>query len=167
MRLVAPLEEDLRLAEVVVEDLRFVVGWAVGSGSGWGDRSSGMGAVVWGDASGCDFCFVVVLVAVLPFLAGFEVLAVVLPGEADLVVAAGSTVVTSASVLGWVDGWLVCFGVALDFGVAATFGCFLAWRCVVDLTEDARFCVVESEDLLFGFDALDRLLDDGIWGSDT
>lgn len=46
LRLVAPVEEGLRLAEAVAEDLRFVVGWAVGSGSGWGDRSSGMGAVV-------------------------------------------------------------------------------------------------------------------------
>lgn len=75
----------------MAEDLRFAVDWAAVSGSS--ERSSGMGAVVSGDASGCDFCFVVVLVAVLLRVAGFALLAVVLAFEADLlVVVSGSTV---------------------------------------------------------------------------
>lgn len=167
MRLVAPPEGDLRLAEAVVEDLRLAGGWAVVSGSGSSDRSSGMGEEVWGEDSGCDFCFVVdlgevlcwlaevevlevdfaevdlgvvcvstvgcgaasgsaigakavwdetsgcgfcfvfPLVAVLPRVAGFEVLAVVLAIDADLVVVSGSTIscgVGSAPLLGSVDG---------------------------------------------------------------
>ncbi|PSM49332.1 hypothetical protein C7Y66_09995 [Chroococcidiopsis sp. CCALA 051] len=78
MRLVAPPEEDLRLAEAVVEDLRFAVGWAVGFASGSSERSSGIGEDVSGDASGCGFCFVFRLVAVSPRGAGFEFLVVVL-----------------------------------------------------------------------------------------
>lgn len=76
----------------MVEDLRLAGGWAVVSGSGSSERSSGMGGDVWDDTSGCGFCFVVVLVAVLLRVAGFEVLAVVLPIDADLVVVSGSTV---------------------------------------------------------------------------
>ena len=87
LRLVAPAEEDLRLAEAVAEDLRFAVG--CGAGSDAGDATSGEG--VSGNTSACSFCFVVVLVAVLPRAASFEVLAVVLAFEADLVVVSGST----------------------------------------------------------------------------
>ena len=76
----------------MVEDLRFVAGWAVVSGSGSSVRSSGMGAVVSGDTSGCDCCFVVPLVVVLLLVADFAVLAVVLPFEVDLAVVSGSTV---------------------------------------------------------------------------
>ncbi|PSB65890.1 hypothetical protein C7B79_03505 [Chroococcidiopsis cubana CCALA 043] len=68
--------------------------------------------------------------------------------------------------LGSVDGGLVCFGAALGLGVAAALGLFLAGRCVVVFAEDARFCVVVAEDLLFGFDA-ERLFDDGVFVSDT
>ncbi|RUT10748.1 hypothetical protein DSM107010_39880 [Chroococcidiopsis cubana SAG 39.79] len=217
MRLVAPPEGDLRLAEAVAEDLRLAVGWAVGSGSGSLERSSGMGEGVWGDAWGCDFCFVVDLgavlcwlaevevlevdfaevdlgvfcgstvgcevasgwaiaavdgwdetsgcgfcfvfrlVAVLSRVAGFEVLAVVLAIDADWGVVSGAIGcgVASSWGLGWVDGWLVCSGVALGLGVAAALGLFLAGRCVV----------VVASDLLLAFDALARLRIGGVWGS--
>jgi hypothetical protein len=154
----------------VAEDLRLAGGWAVGSGSGLSERSSGMGGGVWGDVLGCDFCFVVdlgevlcwlaevevlevdfaevdlgvvcgstvscevasgwaiaavdvwddtsgcgfcfvfPLVAVLPRVAGFEVLAVVLAIDADWGVVSGSAIgcgVASCWVFGWGDGWLV------------------------------------------------------------
>ncbi|WP_317111017.1 hypothetical protein [Chroococcidiopsis sp. SAG 2025] len=122
MRLVAPLEEELRLAEAVAEDLCFVAGWAVGSGSGWGDRSSGMGGGVWSDASGCDFCCVVELEVVLRLVAGFEVFEVALPLGGDLAVVSGSTAgcgVVSGSMVGAEDvsgeatGCECCFVFAL------------------------------------------------------
>ena len=91
----------------MVEDLRLAGGWAVVSGSGSSDRSSGMGAGVWGDASGCDFCFVVDLAEVLCWLAEVEVLEVDF-AEVDLGVVCGSTVgcgVASSSAVGTKAVW--------------------------------------------------------------
>ena len=42
----------------MLEELRLAGGWAVVSGSGSSERSSGLAGGVSGDASGCDFCFV-------------------------------------------------------------------------------------------------------------
>ena len=106
MRLVAPPEEgDLRLAEAVVEDLRLAGGGAVVSGSGSSDRSWATDEGVWGDTSGCDFCFVVDLAEVLCWLAEVEVLEVDF-AEVDLGVACGSTVgcgIASGSTVGAED----------------------------------------------------------------
>lgn len=76
---------------MVVEDLRLAGGWVVVSGSGSSVRSWATGGGVWGDASGCEFCFVVDLGEVLCWLAEVEVLEVDF-AEVDLGVVCGSTV---------------------------------------------------------------------------
>ena len=55
-----------------------------------------------------------------------------------------------------------------SFGVAASFGCFLAWRCVVVLAVDLRSWGVRAEDLRFAFDSgIEALLGAGVSGSDV
>ncbi|MDV2994450.1 MAG: hypothetical protein N4J56_004104 [Chroococcidiopsis sp. SAG 2025] len=83
------------------EDLRLAGGGAVVSGSGLSERSWATGAGVWGDVSGCDFCFVVDLAEVLCWLAEVEVLEVDF-AEVDLGVVCGSTVGCGAA-----SGWAV------------------------------------------------------------
>ena len=101
----------------MVEDLRLAGGWAVVSGSGLSERSSGIGESVWGDASGCDFCFMVDLGEVLCWLAEVEL-------EVDF---AGVD-------LGMVCGSTVGCGVASGWAVSA--------KDVWDDTSGCGFCFV-------------------------
>ncbi|PSB65889.1 hypothetical protein DSM107010_04910 [Chroococcidiopsis cubana SAG 39.79] len=153
----------MRLAEAVVEDLRLAGGWAVVSGSGSSERSSGVGEGVWGDALGCDFCFVVDLGEVLCWLAEVEVLEVDF-AEVDLGVVCVSTVgcgAASGSAVGakavWDDtsGCGFCFVFPLvavlprvagfeDLAVVLAFELNLAVDLAVVLPIDADLLVVVS-----------------------